>query len=74
MKKHSVNKLPAPSIHSIIATQKLHDVDRKKTKTPVISVPSSVPPPDEATLLHLNKLAKESPFCFYYKDRPNGLL
>ena len=33
MKKHSVNKLPAPSIHSIIATQKLHDVDRKKTKT-----------------------------------------
>jgi hypothetical protein len=55
-------------LHSIVATQKLL-VSSKKEKHP-----ATVPPPDEATLLHLNKIAKESPFCYYYKGRTNDLL
>jgi hypothetical protein len=74
MKKHPVSKFPAPSLHSIVATQKLHDADNRKKQAPVISVASTVPPPDEATLLHVNKIAKESPFCFYYKSKLNDLL
>lgn len=74
MKKHPVNKLPAPAMHSIIATQKLHDADKKKRPAPVISVASTVPPPDEEWLLHVNKIAKQSPFCFYFKGKSNDLL
>jgi hypothetical protein len=71
MKKHSVNKsaVSAAHIHSIIASQKLQDAV-KKVKKHV----TSVPPPDEATLLLLNKIAKESPFCYYYKSKSNDML
>lgn len=75
MKKHSVNKLPVPSIHSIIATQKLHETGRRAKTSPITTTAASVvPPPDEETLLMLNKIAKESPFCFYYKGRSNDVL
>ena len=74
MKKHSVNKLPVPSIHSIIATQKLHETGRRTKTSPVTTSASAVPQPDEETLLMLNKIAKESPFCFYYKGRSNDVL
>jgi len=82
MKKHPVNKLPIPSIHSIIATQKLLDADKRRKKATVIITTSIsatataaiVPQPDEETLMLLNKKAKESPFCFYYKGKSNDLL
>ena len=74
MKKHPVNKLPVPSIHSIIATQKLHGIHGRTKKSPAVATTSTVPPPDEETLLMLNKIAKESPFCFYYKGKSNDLL
>jgi len=70
MKKHSVNKPHVPVLHSILATQKLHDHGKKEKILPD-GVP---PPPDEATLLMLNKLAKESPFCYYYKGKTNDTL
>ncbi|HEY4150176.1 MAG TPA: hypothetical protein VGM41_14655 [Chitinophagaceae bacterium] len=71
MKKHSVNKAAIPSahMHSIIASQKLQDAV-KKVKKHV----TNVPPPDEATWLLLNKIAKESPFCYYYKSNSNDML
>lgn len=68
MKKHPVNKVVTSSLHSIFATQKLHDAGKKQPKH------ASVPPPDEETLLMLNRIAKESPFCFYYKGKSNDLL
>ena len=85
MKKHSANKLPTPSIHSIIATQKLMDAHKRSSKAAVIATTATataiittttttVPPPDEETLLQLNKIAKQSPFCFYYKGKSNDLL
>ena len=73
MKKHPVNKTAVPPIHSlrsIVATQKLQDTARKSSKL-TVAVP---PPPDEETLLLLNKIAKESPFCYYYKGRSNDTL
>ena len=72
MKKHSVSKstVPAAHIHSILASQKLQDAV-KKVKKHVVDVP---PPPDEATLLLLNKIAKESPFCYYYKSKSHDML
>ena len=82
MKKHSVNKFPVPSIHSIVATQKLPGIDNRRKKAPVATTvtttmattSATVPPPDEETLLLLNKIAKESPFCFYYKGRSDDML
>jgi len=83
MKKHSANKLPTPSIHSIIATQKLMDAHKRRNKAAVVAtttatittaITTTVPPPDEETLLQLNKIAKQSPFCFYYKSKSNDLL
>ncbi len=37
-------------------------------------VKSKIPPPDEATLLRLNAIVKEYPFCIYYKEKKNDPL
>jgi hypothetical protein len=71
MKKHSVNKVSTPSIHAIMATQKLQEPAVVKSIT---QHTATVPPPDEETLLLLNKLAKQSPFCHYFKGKSNDLL
>ena len=71
MKKHPVNKFPTPSIHSIIATRKPQNAGKKRKNQ---TDGAAIPPPDEATLMHLNKIARESPFCYYYKGRTNDTL
>ncbi len=74
MKKHPVNKTTVPAIHSlhpVSGTQKLQDIPGKKSSKLTVAVP---PPPDEATLELLNKIAKESPFCYYFKGKSNDTL
>jgi hypothetical protein len=34
----------------------------------------AVPPPDEETLLRLNAMVKEYPFCIYYREKKNDPL
>jgi hypothetical protein len=31
-------------------------------------------PPNEETIVRLNDLAKQSPFCFYYREKDNDVL
>lgn len=40
----------------------------------VKKIKSQVPPPDEETLLRLNAIVKEHPFCIYYKQKNNDPL
>jgi len=49
---------------------------KKEKVTPftIKKIKSQVPPPDEETLLRLNAIVKEHPFCIYYKQKNNDPL
>jgi hypothetical protein len=60
--------VPVPNIKSLpISGRQLPD-SKKEKKAPEVT------PPDEEKLIRLNNIAKESPFCFYYKEKNNGFL
>ncbi len=46
-------------------------VRHPRAKKPVSKTPA---PPDEATLLRLNEMAKKFPFCILYREKDNKLL
>ena len=68
MKKQSrVYHVPVPPMNALTTPANL-PVSAKDKNANV------VPPPDEEKLMRLNKIASESPFCFYYKEKRNDLL
>ena len=65
MKKKSIDTYPiSPFFKTVNIPEKL-PVKRKKQK------PS---PPSEETVTRLNDLVKQTPFCFYYRERDNDVL
>ncbi|MEP7279612.1 MAG: hypothetical protein ABI813_13260 [Bacteroidota bacterium] len=66
MKKKSTRLSPLISLpHSIKFTTQIV-IRKKQRKFP--------DPPSEETVLRLNAIVKEAPFCFYYQERENDLL
>lgn len=65
MKKQSATNYPVPvsSIPLLIVPAATSSHAKKEKKVPKVT------PPDEEKITRLNNLAKESPFCFYYKER-----
>ncbi len=69
MKKHvqvHPNSQPLRSLVVMPKKQLLLTSGAEKQKT--------VQQPDEATIKRLNELAKESPFCYYYREKEHDSL
>jgi hypothetical protein len=66
MKKIQYNYLPADGAAAGISRESKKSQQSEPAKTP--------PPPDEATVARLNAIAREYPFCAWYKPRHNTLL
>lgn len=66
MKKVQYNYLPADSAAVGTSREAKKSNQPENVKTP--------PPPDEATVARLNKMAKEYPFCAWGKPKHNTLL
>lgn len=67
MKKLQYNYLPADGASTGKATKgKAQQRTPAKKTTPV--------PPDEETISRLNAIAREYPFCVYYKQNDSSLL
>jgi hypothetical protein len=57
--------LPAGTLHAVFAVKKTRLV---KKHTDVVAHP------DEETITRLNALAKQSPFCYYYRVKEHDVL
>jgi hypothetical protein len=66
--KHRSNKTQQEKIfRSFSGIAKIHAVIVKPKKEPP-------PPPSEETIVRLNEIVKQIPFCFYYREKENDLL
>ncbi len=68
MKKKSNHDYPLPSLPTFYTTVNIPEtkaVKRKKLKSL---------PPSEETVSRLNDLARQTPFCYYYREKENDLL
>jgi hypothetical protein len=69
MKKQSVSyPVPGLPVQSLIVSGRKESHRKREKKAPLVA------PPDEEKITRLNNIAKESPFCFYYKEKNNGFL
>ena len=69
MKKKSSKIIRSSRLYSFVRTSKLvyiHDVDEREKDIP--------PPPDEEVIRKLNEIAKEYPFCVFYKEKSHDPL
>jgi len=66
MKLQSTMNEPALGAFPKAAKANAYAVKKIKSQAP--------PPPDEETLLRLNAIVKEHPFCIYYKQKNNDPL
>lgn len=67
MKKLQYNYLPADGSSTGKAT-------KGKTPTRIAAKPTTPAPPDEETVNRLNAIAREYPFCVYFKQSALSLL
>jgi hypothetical protein len=66
--KHKSDKIQEEkSFCSFPGIAKIHPVAVRQKKTPP-------PPPSEETVLRLNAIVKQIPFCFHYRENENDLL
>jgi hypothetical protein len=68
MKKKSNQAYPLSPLPSLFKTVSISEATRPKRKK------QKPLPPSEETVLRLNDLAKQSPFCFYYREKDNDVL
>jgi hypothetical protein len=74
MKKSSATVF-SPSMELPAITKKLtHGIVRRKANRKAGSILNTVPPPSEETIRLLNSIAREYPFCVYYKQKVNDPL
>lgn len=70
MKKRSNKIIRSTRLHSFVRSSKLvyiHDVDDREEDVPP-------PPPDEEIIKRLNEIAREYPFCVFYKEKSHDPL
>jgi hypothetical protein len=68
MKKKSNQDYPSSTLLSFSGNTNFSPAPVKKKE---IKLP---PPPSEETLSRLNEIVKQSPFCFYYREKENDSL
>lgn len=74
MKKSSATVF-SPTMELPAITKKLtRRIVRRKTTRKAESIVNTVPPPSEETIMRLNSIAQEYPFCVYYKQKGNDPL
>jgi hypothetical protein len=74
MKKLSATVF-SPTMELPAITKKLtRRIVRRKTNRKAESIVNTVPPPSEETIMRLNSIAQEYPFCVYYKQKGNDPL
>lgn len=71
MKKSQHPVSAATPLHSYLATAKSGNFNGRKLKTEMRVQP---PPPSSDMVSKLNDIAKQDPFCYYYKQRDNDPL
>lgn len=70
MKPNAISANPVPiTFGTVLPTAKIITHPRSKK----VNEESSVTPPDEETLLRLNAMARQHPFCIRHKGKDNLL-
>jgi len=74
MKKSSATVF-SPTMELPAITKKLtRRIIRRKVSQKAEALLNTVPPPSEETIKQLNRIAREYPFCVYYKQKVNDPL